>query len=328
MAGSLPTVYLFYGDDAFSIAETVQVLRDKLGDPAGFNTQQFSGDRLELDALQQACQAHPFLAARRLIIVTEAQRLPRAPEWRERFHALLERLPQTCALVLLEEQDLGSRKAEEGYRRDSPNYGWASAHPELCYVRGFARPRGPRFIQWLTARAQALGGAIRPEAAALLAEFVAEDLFVADQELHKLLDFVDRRREIRVADVELLTPFAGQADIFAMVDAVGHKDGARSLELIHSLLQSHEPAYVFAMLARQFRLLLQARDALDRREDPQQTLQVHPFVARKVSEQSGNFRMGELEEAYRRLLSIDLAHKRGEAELDVALESYLAELTQ
>lgn len=328
MPGQLPTVYLFYGDDTFLMAETIQLLRDKLADPAGFNQQQFSGARLDLEALRGACQALPFLGSRRLIVITEAERLPLHPEWRERFHDLLESLPQSCALVLQEEQDLSTQKAEASYRRNSPNYAWASAHPERCYLRSFARPRGPRFASWLMQRCDALGGSILPDAASLLAESVAEDLFVGDQELRKLLDYVDRRRPIEIRDVERLTPFAGQPDIFAMVDAVGHKDGARSLDLIHRLLQSHEPTYVFAMLARQFRLLLQAREALDRREDPQQVLQVHPFVARKVSEQSANFRLAELEQAYHRLLSIDLAHKRGEADLEVALESYLAELAQ
>jgi len=330
MASRLPTVYLFYGDDPFSIAETIQLLRDKLGDPdsAGLNVQQFSAGRLDLQALEQACRSHPFLAARRLILLSEAEGLPRTPEWQERFQALLEDLPQSCALVLLEQQDLGKPKAEEQYRRTSPLYAWASAHPDQCYLRRFSRPRGPRFAQWLADRSRALGGEIHPSAATLLAESVSEDQHLGDQELRKLLDFVDYLREIQVQDVERLTPFAGQADVFAMVDAVGHKDGSRSLQLIHQLLQAHEPAYVFAMLTRQFRLLLQAREALDHRQDPQQALQVHPFVARKVTEQSGNFQLPELERAFRRLLAIDLANKRGEADLEVALECYLAELTQ
>jgi DNA polymerase-3 subunit delta len=324
--GTPPTVYLLYGDDLFTISETVQQLRDKLGD-AGLNLQRFSAIRLDLEALSQACRSHPFLAARRLIVLSDAERLPRQPEWQERFLALLDQLPPTCALVLLEQQDLSSTKLEEGYRRSSPLYAWATAHPDSCYLRRFGRPRGPRFTQWLIERCRALGGQIHPSAAALLAEYVAEDQYLAEQELHKLLDFVDRAREIQAAEVEQLTPFAGQADVFAMVDAVGHKDGKRSLQLIHQLLQDHDPAYVFSMLTRQFRLLLQAREALDRRQDPQQALGVHPFVARKVTEQCRNFQLAELERAFRQLLAIDLSHKRGDTELDVALESYLAALT-
>jgi DNA polymerase-3 subunit delta len=324
--GAAPTVYLFYGDDPFTIAETVQQLRDKLGDE-GLNLQRFSGMRLDLEALSQACLSHPFLAPRRLIVLSDAERLPRHAEWQERFLGLLDELPPTCALVLLEQQDLSSAKLEDSYRRTSPLYAWATAHPDSCYLRRFGRPRGPRFTQWLVDRCRALGGRIHPSAAAMLAEYVAEDQYLADQELHKLLDYVDRGREIAVEEVERLTPFAGQADVFAMVDAVGHKDARRSLQLIHQLLQDHEPAYVFSMLTRQFRLLLQAREALDRRQDPQEALGVHPFVARKVIEQARNFQLPELEQAFRQLLAIDLAHKRGDAELEVALESYLAALT-
>lgn len=323
----LPTVYLFYGDDPFSIAETVQQLSHRLGDPA-LNRQRFTAARLDLEALTQACRSLPFLATRRLILLGEAERLPRHPEWQERFLDLLNDLPQSCALILLEQQDLSTPNSEESYRRTSPLYRWAVAHPDACYLRRFARPRGPRFQQWLSERCQSLGGQIEAPAAALLAEYVSEDQHLAHQELRKLLDYVDCARAVQVEDVEQLTPFASQADVFAMVDAVGHKDGQRSLRLIHQLLQDHEPAYVFAMLTRQFRLLLQAREALDRRQDPQQALGVHPFVARKVAAQSGNFQLPELEAAYRQLLAIDLAHKRGEAELEIALEGYLAALTQ
>lgn len=330
MSGHLPTVYLLYGDDPFTISQTVRQLRSRLGDPesAGLNLQNFSGSRLDLAALEQTCRSHPFLAARRLIVLSEAERLPRDPAWQERFQALLQDLPPTTALVLLEDQDLSTPKAEEKYRSSSPLQAWALAHPDQCYVRRFARPRGPRFTQWLAERCRALGGQIHPAAAALLAEYVSEDQYLADQELHKLLDYVDRARAIEPQDVEHLTPFAGQADVFAMVDAVGHKDTARSLELIRQLLQAHDPAYVFAMLTRQFRLLLQAREALDLHRDPQQALQAHPFVARKVTEQSRNFRLPELERAMVQLLAIDLAHKRGEGELEVALESYLAGLAR
>jgi DNA polymerase-3 subunit delta len=86
---------------------------------------------------------------------------------------------------------------------------------------------------------------------------------------------------------------------------------------------------VFAMVVRQFRLLLLAREALDSgtlasRLAP--ALDVHPFVAQKLAAQARNFDLPSLETVYRRLRDIDEEVKSGRIELDTAMESLVAQL--
>ena len=176
-------------------------------------------------------------------------------------------------------------------------------------------------------RCQSLGGEIEPAAAHLLAESVAEDLFLANQELTKLLDYVDRKRPIEINDVERLTPFHGQSDVFAMVDALGQRRGQEALQRLRQLLEDKDPKYAFAMIVRQFRLLLRAREALDLGLNTQQVLRVHPFVVNKVSAQAGNFSLADLERIYHKLLAIDLATKTGQASVEVELDSLIATLS-
>ncbi len=63
--------YLLHGPDEFAIAEFVDVLKDKMGDPAmaSLNTTVFDGRSVTLPELRGACDAMPFLGSRRLVIV-------------------------------------------------------------------------------------------------------------------------------------------------------------------------------------------------------------------------------------------------------------------
>lgn len=315
-----PRVYLLYGDDELAQTEFVHRLTEKLGDPvtATLNIQAFEAEGLDLAQLEAACAAMPFLAPRRMVLLRRPSALLR-PErgFSRRLMVLLENLPPTTALLLLEPGDL---------LEDSPLRRWAAANPQAAFVRGFFIPRGDDFVRWLRQRCQAMGGQIEPAAATLLAESVADDPTLAAKELEKLLDYVNRERPIRTADVELLTPYQGQSDVFAMVDALGTGNGRQAQVHLHRLLEQESPRYAFAMIIRQFRLLLQAREAIDDGQDPQTALSIHPFVVRKVVAQARRFSLAELERIYHDLLDCDLAMKTGQMDDSVALDTLLASL--
>jgi DNA polymerase-3 subunit delta len=146
---------------------------------------------------------------------------------------------------------------------------------------------------------------------------------MADQELRKLADFVDMARPITAADVEALTPLTNQSDVFAMVDSLGNRQGQQALAHLHKLLADEDPMFAFAMIVRQFRLIIQAREALDAGLNPREVLDAHAFVVDKVSAQARNFSMPQLEKIYRKLSQIDYEAKSGGPDLAVAMDSFL-----
>jgi len=312
-----PTVYLLHGDDALAQEEFVDRLIKKQGEPSNvaMNTQRFSTDGAAYADLAQACAALPFLADRRIVILEKPARWAEDSDRWARFQLLLESLPASTALVLVEPTLLKDK---------SSLLKWAQAHPEAALVRGFASPKGRDFESWLVQRCEAKGGSMEASAAQLLAELADDDAERADQELAKLLDYVDFARPIRAEDVERLTPFHGQADIFDTVDALGRRDARTALARLQRLLEDQDPHYAFVMIIRQFRLLLRAREALDAGQNPAQSLGVHAFVAGKVTEQARNFTLVDLERIYHRLMEIDLADKTGQLQLDSALIGLVA----
>lgn len=325
---SKPTVYLIHGDDEFSISQYLQLFREKFADEsaAEMDLQNFTNENYDFTALAEACTSLPFLASRRLVIVSDVLDVAASEHRLDQLLDLLDEIPSTTGLVLVAHRPLDQER--RGRSQPHPLLKWAEEHPKSAFVRRFSAPQGSAFIRWLDARSAELGGEIEPQAARLLAELVEEDPLLADQELHKLLDYVDRRDAITIQHVEKLTPLSGQADVFAMVDAVGTRQGPKALIHLHRLLETEPVMYAFAMVLRQFRLLIQARDALDRGTDPQAEMKTHPYVVRKASNQARQFSMPQLEDIYHRLLAIDVASKSGGDDLEIALDRLIASLTE
>ena len=313
---SPPSIYLFYGDNLLAISETLADLEAKLGPSSEFNVQRFSGKALDLEQLRAACGALPFLSSRRLIVLEDAESIPKGRK--DAFSQLMDELPDTAALVLIEQVRVDR---ERDYQKASFLYAWTQEHPDVAYVRAFLKPKGTAFIHWLVERSE---GRIEQDAAQLLAHSVEEDPLLAEQELNKLLNYVNDERPIRVEDIERLTPSHSHLDIFSVVDKLGDSQG--TLPRLQRLLEDQDPAYVFLMLVRQFRLMILARQAIELGEDPIKSMKVPPFVVKKVSAQSRQFTSAELKGIYQRLLDLDVSVKRGEADLSLDLLPLIAEL--
>ena len=328
MSEPKPTVYHLFGDDHFAMESFLQTLSAKLGDATTreMNTSRFAAPHVDLATLEENSLAAPFLASRRLVILDHAERLleGRDDSYWERFEAFLLRLPETTALVLLE-----MVQPPKGRRRSKPTrlQAWSQTHSERSYVREMFRPRGPAFARWIGQRCADLGGAIEGQAASLLAAWVSEDPALADQELQKLLDFVDRSRPIQVQDIERLTPYHGQANIFALVDALAERRPADAQRLLHHILQEEQPGYAFAMIIRQFRLLLLAKESQRLVRPLQETISLPDFVLQKLAAQARLFSEQDLIQIYHRLLDIDLSDKRSLMPLEVGLDAFLAAIT-
>jgi DNA polymerase-3 subunit delta len=324
MSDPAPTVYYLYGDDEFAMFEFVHQMKQKLGDATttAMNFEVFNASALDWSNLEAVAQSFPFLASRRLVVLDHAERLTKEQDGLDRLFTLMESLPHSTAFVLLERTSNGSKK-----KSSSKIHDWLQAKPSFSYIRACQTPRGNAFVHWLQQRASAMKGTINKDAAELLAEWIQEDPRFAQQELSKLLDYVDRQRAITVEDVEQCTPYRGQADIFALVDAIGNRHGEEALHKLHSVFEESDPTYAFAMILRQFRLILKARDLIDSGETPDKRIHHSNYVVNKVSAQARNFSLSDIEQIYRELLSIDLAVKNGQIALDTALDRLVAAVT-
>ena len=334
-AWELALIYLL--PDDFLGQERLAEIRQSCGEPdlVALNTIALDGQRLALDELAAAAGALPFLADKRLVVVRRllAQfesrpgegardgRRGRRSDDIKPLLALLERIPPTTHLVLLE-QTVAPQGTPSRIRRAIVELGG-----EIMETR---RLSAEEVVEWVDRRVRAKGGRVHPEAAALLSAAVGDDLRRLDCEIDKLLAYA-AGADVTASDVRLLVSEARDDDVFDLVEAVGRRDRRRALAVLRELLgRGAAVPYVLTMIARQFRLLLQTRELLVTTSDQRQIaveLGLQPWQARSLIGQARRFSLGDLELAYHRLVTTDQAVKTGRLEGEVALDLLVAELT-
>ncbi|MGH2537398.1 MAG: DNA polymerase III subunit delta [Candidatus Promineifilaceae bacterium] len=304
--------YIFHGDDEHTQRETLAELAGRLGEPdmVSLNTARFDGPSVSFADLRTACEALPFLAAKRLVIVTEL--FGRDPPFLDELLAYLPDLPDTARLVFLESRPLPASHPAVKLAEKSPR----------GYVKQFDRPQGGALERWIRERVEAAGGQIRPQAAHLLAANAGADLALLQNEIEKLVLY-RAGAPITAEDVSLLCPYVAEASIFELVDALGNRNGPVAAELLaRKLAEGQDPFALFAMVVRQFRLLLQARELHEAGRGPAEmakSLKIHPFVAGKIAQQARGFSLEQVEQIYAHLLEMDLAAKSGGRDMPTSL---------
>lgn len=325
-----PVIYLLSGDDEFAIARFVAELESKVGDPgtAAMNITRLDGRTFNPEELLSVAATMPFLARRRLVILTNPLARLNNPAQQERFLAALDQVPASTGLALIEYRLLSTQR-KGGERKLHWLEEWAAQHEGRVFRREFVLPRGSALVPRFQDQARQLGGELSLPAARRLAELV-DDPRLADQELSKLLAYVNYKRAIELEDVEHLIVNSREAEIFGMVDAMGNQDGKQALGLLHRLLESQDAISIFGMVVRQFRLLLLAREVLEaggKKDQVIAQLKVAPFVADKIMAQARRFETPALEGIYFKLAELDQAIKTGQISGEVGLETFVVAVT-
>jgi len=338
-----PVLFILHGDDTHAMRAYVQALVDKMGDPAmaDLNTTRLDGRQAADEALRSAVGALPFLTDRRLVIVEHPLARMTSETARAAFRKLLDGLPPTTALVLLIDDEPAPGR-DGGWRTINEKHWltrWATHKDEKtgidntkrAHIQTFRLPGPAEMPGWITARAKKLGGQITPEASRALAAEMGSDTEQASREIEKLLTYVDYRRPVEEEDVALLTAPSGAASIFEMVDAMGMGDAPRALRVLHQLLEESEPIAIFAMMVRQFRLLLVTREALDEGLPLGDTLTrfevKSSYQWNKLTQQARRYTAAQLAHIYHQLLDLDEQMKSSaSADNAIALETFVAGL--
>lgn len=333
-------VILLYGDDVHAIAEAAVKLESAVGgDPtlADLNLSRFDLENRTIteDQIQAAAYALPFLSEKRLVILRNPFIRFNRPEACQRLIRLLEGLPPTTRLVLIvPDTHQGASKGWEimdDKKRGKLLLDWANTAGKRVMVRELRLPRPHEMTDWILRRAKQEGGQFTPRAAAELAALTGNDTGMAVQEIRKLLTYVNFSRAVDVEDVQEAAASGGQADVFKMVDAIAAGEARTALKHLVVLLEQEDPARLFGMIIRQYRLLILTREVIQQgiasKEAVAKHLKVHTFSAENLIHQARRFNLTKLESAYRLLLETDRLVKSGQADFQVALQTLIVQLS-
>lgn len=329
-------LYILSGQDDFSIYQSLEEIKRKMGDPTMLvtNTTILDGQQLTLGQLKTVCDASPFLAEKRLVIIkgllerfeskgkpSRRKKAASTDNSQNEAKLLAEytgNIPDTTILVLIDGKISSNNPLLKGL---------AGAQ-----MRSFPLLREPQLHQWIQSRVARERGSISPQAVDLLAKMVGSNLWIMSNEIDKLILFTAGRR-IEIEDIRKIVSYAQQTNVFAMIDAILESKAGLAQKLLQQLLQGGaSSAYLLAILAHQLQMIVRVKELRNQRKSQQEIQDrlgiTSEFALRKTLEQTGVYSWERLKEVYHRLLEADLSIKTGKYDDELALNILIAELCQ
>ena len=342
--GELPAVCLFQGCEASERRRCREALiTAHLGPDPRDSLTRYDASETGLVEIVDDARALSLFASQRLILVTSAEAaLPRANRASEDSDddapgnasadgtlSAYVKDPSPGVLLLFEatrfDLDGEEKKKSDRVRK---------FYSAIADVVEFKRLSPDEARLELGARAKHLGVRIAPEAAAMLVDSLASDMARINTELEKLSLYVGAGKEITAEDVAALVPDARTSTVFALVNALGRRDRARSLASLDALCRENEYLpLALAFLSSQFRQALAAKKAGLRSSQQVQSYFAKAGVtmwgsrAEQVAGTAQKFSTEQLEAGLKMIFAADRDLRSARPDDRIVMEDFVVRLT-
>lgn len=319
-SGRVLPVYLLHGEEVYLAREIEAAIINTALSPAERETNLiiFDGDPAPAE-LTAVVETAPFLGGKNVVVVRETA-LFRAGRKNtdegdvgdrdaERILRLVLNLPEYTLLIFQTTEKADKRRKLF----------------KAVEERGAAVELAPLKVKelrgWVVDKLAAAGKKIAPDALEHLLAAVSMmpqvSLGFLAGELAKLALYTENRTVITRQDLAEVLSAVPEVSVFALVDAITQKQVSKALSLLSDQLAIGEhPVRLVALLARQVRMLWQAKELTEKglgAREIAEKLGIHPFVGEKLARQSRQFPVGRLKEAAVALAAADRAFKSGRA---------------
>ena len=319
-------IYVIYGPDVLAVRDRVTALREAVQPPdlRDANISALEGESVQPGEVVAAAMAAPFLASRRLVIVRNllsrlgARRGGLPAAWKG-ISDRLSQVPECNDLAFVD----GPLDGKGG-----PLLSELSKVAEVVHCKV---PKGGALRSWIRQGVMDKGGEISGPAIALLERTAGADMLTLDSEIEKLVLYADGRA-IEESDVSEMVTASREANIFAAVDAaLAGRSGPALVQMHRVLRDGQSVGYILAMLHRQVRLLILAKELRRQRvgqEEMGRRMGVRGYPLQKTLEQAPRFTEQRLAAAHRLLAEADERMKSGGARDEVVLDLLLSDLAR
>lgn len=256
--GPVPEAVLLYGQDQGLVMNSAAVIRRATfnEEHADFDLETFFGGDLNLERFLSSCQGYPFMAARRLVILKDADRIATATV-KTVVDYVKKPSPSTLLLVLA-----GSLDTKNLLRKcfESSKIAWCIPFYPL---------EGGQLRYWLVTELQKDGFRVDADALQYLCEHLAGDTRNTHQELDKLKLFVGNNTRIELEDVLAMVGETTTHSGFGLSLAITSGQLNEALYILERLLESgEEPLMLLGIISQRLRRLAQCGELLAQGTDP------------------------------------------------------------
>ena len=269
------------------------------------------------------CETLPMMGDWRLVVVQglellESGKVKDEAQESAALCAYLSRVPQTTCLI---------------FECETPD-----KRKKLCQTLmklpgavSFDTLSDARLAQWMNQTLKPLGKKMDAQACVQLAFTSGRDLTMLHGELQKLAAYAGDRTEITQEDIERIATHTAECTVFAMVDALVDGQAQQAFSLLSVLLESGEQRLgVLALITRQYRQMMYAKDMMDSRMPQAQMMKalgVPSFALNKLMRRAGRRTMEQLRGQLELCVQTDYDIKRGAVREEAGLDRLMLALT-
>jgi DNA polymerase-3 subunit delta len=315
--GLLRSVYLISGPEHYQCQAAVDMIRSKAlsAESAAFDYSEFSSSDTSMDEIIKTANTFPMVSARRLVLVTEVERLKESEQ--ELLLDSLKSLSLRTTLILLA-TDLDHRKKF-----------FKTLQEKHCVVE-CQKLKGIALEKWAEAHIRKHGYVISSSAIKRIVDLAGSDLQSLSAELEKLMLYAGNEKSITNNAIDDLVRSSRQHGIFELIDAISRRDRNASLSLLSNLLGMGEhPLVVVAMMARHCRQILIVKECLHNGKSNRETgniAQIPFFILEQFIRQSRSADLTSVQGMYIRLADIDRMLKSSSVDGRLLLENLICAL--
>ncbi len=304
-SGSLPGVILLFGPEHYLRRRYKAQVREAVTGGDEMNCTVFSGKNPELREVKDLAETMPFFAERRLIILEDTGLFSGSHEDWAAFAAAV---PDSCVLLFDEETVDKRGKLYKAVLK--------AGIPCDC------QPLEEKPLQaWAVRYLGKAGKRITGSGCARLLEYAGPDLDNLASEMEKLIAAVGEGTDITEDTVKDVCIRSLESSVFALTDAVAAGEEARAMAVYTDMLARRESGMrLLALIERQFRQLLAAKECGGGRNAIMDALHVSYGAAGRLSRQAERFSGEKLQKLLAYCAEQEAAFKSGRLSEQLALE--------
>lgn len=218
--GNFKPIYWLEGDEPFFIDQVVHYAEHKIlpAAEASFNLSIFYGKDAEWSSVVNACMRYPMFAEKQVVILKEAQQMRDI----EKLESYIDHpLSSTIFVVSYKEKKVDGR---------SKLAKTLKSKGEMLSTKKMYDSQLPDWVNQMVAFHQLT---IAPKALHLLVDHIGNDLSRLQNEVEKLAVNLAGRKNITEDDIEKYIGVSKDFNVFELQDALGKRDLAKSIRIIH-----------------------------------------------------------------------------------------------
>lgn len=320
------SVYVVYGEETFLIEQTIRKMKEAMLHPdwAEMNYSVIDLTKQPLEVVIEEAESYPFGDGRRLVIAQNCYFLTGSSikgAIDQNSDSLLKYLQSPAdfsSLVLVvpnEKLDERKKIVRELQKRGR------------IVQANILTPK--EWEQWIRKSLQNKGVSLDESMFEVLLRYLPNHLQIVDNELEKLALYVHSlpSGKLDVEQLKKIITKSVEGELFDMIEKIANRNFQAAFEIYRQLIkQNEEPIKIIALLARQFRLILQCKMMHQQGYTQKQIasqLKVHPYPVKLAIEQGMKFSSQELCEIIDRIASLDYGIKTGKIDRYLGLEMLL-----